>query len=311
MKYLIIDGHYLVHRCMNSPELQVLKTTTDKYVGATYGVIRTLRMLVHQLQPRKVIYVWDGGRSSRRMSIYPQYKVHRDIDKDSEESKMYYGVFQENKSILDRLLPCLGVHTLQLPRREADDVAMKLAKIIEPPNEVILASDDNDYYQAVEGSVTVFRPMAKQWITAENFEIEARVTKERWMLAKCIAGDGSDGIEGIRDVGPVTINKALNEFGGLVSTAQDRHLFYEFCSKSSSKRVRYIHENAKVVERNIHLIDVSYEKFMSVEISQMMEAITDQYPISDVEVMKIFVEMEFQSVLTSFSGWIEPFRLLS
>ena len=120
---LIIDGlnlftrHYVAHPAVSENGEQV-----GGIIGFLYGVLN----LVEQYKPTQVIVVWESGGSSRRRSIFKNYKSKRRPQKLNRyyEDDLPDSVQNRNYQIasLVKLIDFLPVLQIYVPDCEADDV---------------------------------------------------------------------------------------------------------------------------------------------------------------------------------------------
>ena len=64
----LFTQHYVAHPAVGS---------NGQHVGGIVGFLYAIVNFVEQYQPKRVIIVWEGGGSSRRRSIYSDYKQKR------------------------------------------------------------------------------------------------------------------------------------------------------------------------------------------------------------------------------------------
>ena len=107
------------------------------HVGGLGGFLKSVGAVIKQLEPTRVILVFDGvGGSTNKRYLYPEYKANRHITKisnwdafDSQE--------EESEAITNQILrlvaylKCLPVDLVAIDKIEADDVIGYLAKQFE------------------------------------------------------------------------------------------------------------------------------------------------------------------------------------
>ena len=206
----LIDAHYMLHRAAHVKELSILRSSWGASTGGALGVLRG----IHDTLDRfplcdRVVLVFDGGISQRRRKIYPNYKVREAVD--VAEHAAYMTMFRENRDLLQSLAPTLGVRSVELKHREADDLIGLLATKAENQGElVVIVSDDKDMYQLVSRNIWVYRPMAQQVVRIDTFPgVTGGITWGHWLLYRATTGDASDRIPGIEGVGEKTAHTAV------------------------------------------------------------------------------------------------------
>lgn len=198
-----------------------------EFIGGIIGFLRGLNSLVNQLKPCGVIVVWEqGGPSSRRKAINPKYKANRTKDKEigqvvkSSSSKITSFITKDQKieqlKTLGVLLNCLPICQLYVSDTECDDIIAWLVsdkyKTFDAPK--VIVSNDKDFFQLLtDESVVIFSPASKSFITKEHVKKEYNITPEQIVLARAVAGDESDNLDGIPGIGLPTMAKRFTWLG--------------------------------------------------------------------------------------------------
>ncbi len=309
MATAIFDGHYLLHRVLHVPSMRMLCTKDGKPTGGVFGTIKSIRSTVGTWgEITKVIVVFDGGRSRRRKQIYPQYKANRRPDHRRDIDGLTYSQkFASSHRYLRFLLPRFGVKVVQLDGREGDDVVGLLARSI-PGHLKLVVSDDKDMLQLVSGDVHVWRPIAQERVTLDNFEELVHCKKEHWMLRKAVLGDGSDNIKGIEGVGQKTVDDLIDIAEDIGEYPHDS--FFEASMVDHRKRYMAVAKNIGVVLRNFELIDLTREHFTPEEIERSLALASAPNNFDILAVRRMFDHFEFNSLVEDFHRWITRFQML-
>lgn len=304
----IIDGHYLLHRVMHVPLLRMLSTKDGKPTGGCFGFIKSIRATIGMWgEIRRLVVVFDGGHSKRRKAIFKGYKNRKHNTEVDSDGLSYQKKFSMQLSYLQFVLPKLGIKVVRLPGREGDDVVGLLARSSVDSLKIVV-SDDKDMYQLVDEDVHVWRPLREERVTLANFEEFAGCKKEHFLLRKACLGDASDTIPGIKGVGKKTVDKVLEECEDIGPYPHDA--FFETALEIPGKKIQDIVENLDVVLRNYKLVDISLEEFTEEEVS-LVKCIIDRKSEFDVlAVKRIFIGLEFFSLVENFSQWVTPFQML-
>jgi len=200
-KVLIIDGNNLSFRIWASfvaSGASPLTTSVGLPTTTFYGIIRSLETFCKTYTVDKALVAWDvGGGSAYRKSIYPIYKGNRtytDMDDffgDVDACRDYFNAIGLNQA------PLKGI--------EADDtIGWMAVQCIKKGHEVIIYSDDKDYYQLMRKGLSIYRPsteklMRKKDIMAlygkwENFQ------PKHLILVDALVGQEKDFIPGACDI---------------------------------------------------------------------------------------------------------------
>ncbi|HLS13321.1 MAG TPA: 5'-3' exonuclease H3TH domain-containing protein [Beutenbergiaceae bacterium] len=194
---VLVDGFNLLWRAAFGFPTRV--TTRDgRDVTAPFGFFALLRKALHRLGRRyECIVVFDSetGWNGRRVYV-PDYKEHR-VTADFSPID-WLPEIQE-------ALNALGLAWQESGDWEADDVIASIAGLTQP-REVLVMSTDRDFYQLLDQRVSQLNTAraAPQTVITER-EIRGRfgVAPRQWCDYIALVGDPSDGIAGIRGIGPV------------------------------------------------------------------------------------------------------------
>jgi len=227
-------------------------------MGGCIGFLKTLRKLVNEQQPRAVYLAWEGGGSTRRRSIFKEYKLNRKPEKlnrfygddipDTEENKKHQII------ALLAMLKCVPVCQVYVQDCEGDDVVAYLC--CGPMKDVpkIVASSDKDLYQLLDDKTKIYSLHKKTYIQPADVLVEFRVNVKNFAIAKSLCGDPSDNIPGIKGLGFKTVSQKFPFLG----TEQDILLqdVYDYAAAHSEDSIIYkrIVDEWDTVKRNWKLV---------------------------------------------------------
>lgn len=228
-------------------------------VGGIMGFLKSLALSIREMDPTRVIVVYDGaGGSLRRRKINPNYKSQR-VPKRVTKFDAFNSLEDEKESMkiqfrrLISYLELLPVDVYSVDHVEADDVIAYLAQnILE--KEVIIMSADQDFLQLVDERIVVYSPNKKKFYTKERIFEEYGIPSHNFLMYKCLMGDKSDNLEGIKGLGPKKIAKVIPEI-----TGKEMNLNYliQYASTQDTLMHKRIVENKSNLETN--------EKMMSLK----------------------------------------------
>lgn len=211
-RYLIVDGlnNFVRNFCVN-PTLDV----NGMPIGGTIGFVRTLKHVMREVRPTRVIVAWDGkGGSAKRRSVYGEYKAGRkprlnreygddeSVDDSRENMRHQYAKVRE-------YLTLLGVAQVEVESCEADDLIGYLCSSVYTDVEKVVMSTDRDFLQLVDQKTVIYSPTKKILYTKKNFVELVGVLPENYIYVKSIVGDTSDNIRGVKGVGEKTLIKSF------------------------------------------------------------------------------------------------------
>jgi DNA polymerase-1 len=215
-RYLLIDGLNLFFR--NFSAINAVNSN-GVHVGGLGGFFRSLGALIRTINPTQVYVVFDGpGSSNNRKNIIPEYKSNRNVSRITKH-ELFDNLEEEDDSKVDQIvriiqyLKTLPVKTVSLPRVEADDIIAYLSSTLptHPEDRVFIVSSDKDYLQLVTEQVIVYRPIEKEYYTEDTVKEKFGVSPHNFLLYKLLMGDNSDGVTGIKGLGPKGLFKRFPE----------------------------------------------------------------------------------------------------
>lgn len=265
---LVVDLFNLFIRCYS-----VYPNTNENgnLSGGLVGSLKSLAYAIRELKPTRCIVVADGaGGSKRRKQIYPDYKSGR--KNRIRVNRMYAEVNtpdMEEKSMKEQLakfiayLHCLPVTLISVDNIEADDTIAYLATTVfnKPENNVTIMSADKDFLQLVNKRVRVWSPTKKKLYGVSEVISEYGIHPHNFVLFRCLDGDKSDNIDGIKGAGAKTVIKCFPQI------SEEKTLNVEYLkdhSESTSGKYK-LYENVlsdwEIVERNYRLMQLREPDF--------------------------------------------------
>lgn len=205
MKHIIIDANNLMRIAMGTKSISEIpldeedETSVRNYENSYKQLFgRMITGLQHRLGYFNKYYaIWDSkGGSAWRKKLNENYKSNRTYDGRLVLTTKYANqIFEEN------MIPQFSYETT-----EADDLMFALAEnISKDRNQVVtIVTRDQDLIQAVQRGVAseIYNPVTKKPMNIPDYDM---------VLYKCLVGDSSDNIKGVKGVGPKTAKKMLAE----------------------------------------------------------------------------------------------------
>lgn len=274
-RYLLIDGLNLFFR--NFSAINAVNSN-GVHVGGLGGFFRSLGALIRTIQPTQVYVVFDGpGSSNNRKNIIPEYKSARNVTRVTKH-ELFDNLEEEDDSKVDQIvriiqyLTTLPVKTICLSRVEADDVIAYLSSTLptKPEDRVFIVSSDKDYLQLVTEKVIVYRPIEKEYYTTDTVKDKFGVNPSNFLLYKLLMGDNSDGITGIKGLGPKGLFKRFPEL-----KTQDVS-FDDLLDIAESKLKEHV-----VYARILHDVEGLENKYKVMDLSNPMMSDKDKEYVDD------------------------------
>jgi len=239
---LLIDGGHLIRRIAFTPQGQ-LTTSNGDPSGLAHGFFSSLIYLSRQYAGNARAYVaFDSGVSKYRSDIYSDYKCKR----EDLTSPDYTGPdIHTAKKYIKAVLNIVGIPCFMVPGIEADDFIAALSYHF--PEDTVVISSDQDFFQLVTDGVTMFDPIRKvtydvDKIVGDTYDRDCWV--DQYILHKCIIGDKDEVpslVKGLGYVRALPLAKMLS-YGCLLPT--------------ENKYAIGLLENLENLDRNIQLFDL-------------------------------------------------------
>jgi len=240
-------------------------------VGGTAGFLKILQKLSRDIKPDKIIICWDGrGGSKKRKLVNKNYKggrkplrLNRDIKNLTEEEELQNKVWQQLRLV--EYLNNFPITQLMLDGVEADDIISLVAQLPDFKDwQKVIVSSDKDFYQLLEDKTIVFRPTQGEILNKNNIVEKFGIHPTNFALARAIAGDKSDNLDGIKGVGLPTIAKRLPFLSEDKTYTIDEVCEYCRLSSSSLKAYQNIADNGDLITENYKLMQL-YSPSISVQ----------------------------------------------
>ena len=250
-------------------------------IGGLKGFLKILQKQVREMSPDAVVICWDGaGGSHRRKKIVKGYKdgrkpirLNRSIRNMSENEEIENKIWQQTRLV--EYLNCMPIVQLMLPEVEADDL---ISWTVQHPKyadwQKVIVSSDKDFFQLCDDKTVVFRPIQKEVLNKNIITERFGIHPANFALARAIAGDKSDNLDGIAGVGLPTVAKRL-----------------PFLSEEKSFTLNEVKDYCYNVDSNVKAYSNIIEGFDKVEMNyKIMQLYSPSIPVQGKEVLKHSVE---------------------
>lgn len=216
MPYInIVDANSIGYAGQSATEL----SSGDQPTQAIFNTLANLRFLKSAKSTSSFIYLWDC-KAQFRFDLLPDYKAGRDDTPEKRKAKEEY---HSQQPYIKKLLSYLGVGQCEHIGFEADDIAYHLVNVLQPKGyEIKLVSSDKDWLQMVTKNVTWYDPRFERTCTETNFaEIAKAKTAMAFVDCKCIKGDKSDNVQGIKGLGDKACELIFDKWPNVVAMVKE------------------------------------------------------------------------------------------
>lgn len=338
---LIFDGSFMLHRSILAYDGPQIKTPVEsklpEYKSAlsynnqnTSGIFGLLEALHNTLImipthiTQKILCVWDGKKSVRRMTIYPDYKGNRVPKTDTEKQvkDQYMKNFNEQQTILkDEVLPSIGISSILHYQKEGDDMIYKICELYHDRTDIVIVSEDRDMLQLIQKfpTIRIYRPIAKELIYKDNFTAMVGIPLELFMINKALLGDKTDNIKNVPSVGDKSVAKIVSQLDINDPIKSLFNLTQKACNEDEAKpsfittgkysKEAKIYKNWGTISKNLELLDLSREVFDSQDVINLKEYIDSYRKVINPEKFAEYcLRFGFKSILKDVNIWLLPFK---
>ncbi len=213
-KLLIVDGSNLLFQMFYGMPARIVNSK-GRPIQGTLGFIGALLKMLRLLQPTHLLVVFDGECRNPRKDMDSDYKANRPDYSQLPEEQTPFSQLPDIYEALD----LLGICHAETTDCEADDWIAGYARHLSGMMDVVIASQDSDFFQLISHSVTVFRYRGKcsTVCDAEYLIHRYGIRPKQYAAFKAMVGDSADNIRGADKIGVKTAAALLREFGDLPS----------------------------------------------------------------------------------------------
>lgn len=212
-RFLIVDGSNLLFQMFYGMPARIVNGE-GKAIQETLGFVGALLKIIRRIEPAHIVVIFDGQHENDRTLLDPDYKANRIMDySEVPEEENPFSQIQDVYAALD----FIGIKHTETIFCEADDLIASYALSSGQKTEIVISSQDSDFFQLITDHVSVLRYRGKNTVicTPEYIKEKFHIMPEQYADFKSLTGDNVDHIKGADKVGPKTAALLLNEFGTL------------------------------------------------------------------------------------------------
>ena len=262
-KILVIDGNSIINRAFYG--VRPLTTKSGKHTNAIFGMVNIISRQLDAIKPDYAAVAFDLKIPTFRHKMYTEYKAGRNPTPEELLSQ-----FPDAKECLS----LMGLHVLELPGYEADDIQGTVASFAHSAaeeTESYILTGDRDLLQLIDSKISVLLAGNSDTLLMKRDEFFAKygIEPNEFVDMKALMGDSSDNIPGVAGVGEKTAQGLISLFGSLDG------IYENIDSKEIKKGVReklinskenaYLSKTLAKIDTNApigkSLADLSYEGF--------------------------------------------------
>ena len=281
-------------------------STDGAPIGGLRGCMQSLQKVVRESKPDMIVICWDGeGGSKKRKLIKKDYKagrkpirLNRAIRNLSEEQEIDNKFWQQSRLV--EYYNKIPVVQFMFKSTEADDIIAYVAqnKFLADYEKIILSSD-KDFFQLLDDKTVLYRPIQKEILNKNSIVEKFDIHPTNFAMARAMAGDKSDNIEGIQGLCLKTISKrfpflkeeATKTFSDVISHCKKE------LSEKEIKAYRNIVEQEALLRRNYQMMQL-YAPMLTVDAKSLInETLRDpDQSFNKTELLKMMIQDGFGEI---------------
>ena len=308
-RILIIDG---LNTFIRSFAVNPSTNEDGIHVGGMTGFMHSIGYAIRNIRPTRVIICFDGkGGSQRRRKIFPDYKGNRRVRKHLTRANTFQSIDDERISMsqqmnrLTQYLETLPITTLAPENIEADDAMAYISEQVYPKSQCILMSTDRDFLQLVSDRVQVWSPTKKKMYVRDTIREEFGLESKNFIILKCITGDGSDNIPGIRGAGIKSLQKRLPILFGSKQIQLSDVLEYAKENGDNTQLSKALRDSKDMLETNHKLMQLQDVDISGHSKESIINIVRSDIPrLNKLEFEKMILEDNLNGIFKNPSLWL-------
>jgi 5'-3' exonuclease len=217
-KHLLIDGSSLIFRSFYGVPKDA-HAPDGRLVNAIRGTLDALARLTRARRPVSIHIGGDADwRPAARVDLIPSYKAHRVAEPIPPE-------LIPQMEPLEQILAAIGLGVVNVPGLEAEDVIASW--VASTDDQIEIYSGDRDLFALIHDPDVIVLYPEKGGLAEVD---EAEVTKRYAIPGRAYAdfavlrGDPSDGLPGLKGVGPVAAASMIRRHGSIEALVESGEL---------------------------------------------------------------------------------------
>lgn len=244
-KLLIVDGHNLLFQMFYGMPNKIYNQDNVPIHGVI-GFIGALLKIIKINNPDYIVILFDKEHDLDRRKINSNYKNNRiDYNNVSDDDNPFCSL-----NSIYKVLDLLGIKYGEVDMVEADDMIASYVFSYMDIYDIIISSQDSDFYSLINDSVSVFkyRGIKSELVTKEKVFEKYHIDSKCFADYKALIGDNSDNIKGVYGIGPKTATSLINKYGNIINIINNANEI------SNIKLRNKILDNISLLKENIELI---------------------------------------------------------
>lgn len=292
-RVVLLDTSAIIYRAFYAnPHFRTKKEPT----GAIYGFTLILQKIIKEFSPKMIGAAFDVSRSTlKRTESYSEYKAQREAAPEDLIAQI---------PRIEELLEYYGIAKFKIPGHEADDVLGTLGKqLSEQGYEVIIITGDKDISQLICDEKNIKIALLGKGDGKDPFKIleKNEDVVESLGVLPCqipdffgLIGDSSDGIPGVRKIGPKKAIPMIEKYENLEGIYENIEFLTEIPGIGKSliqnmiedKELAFLSRKLATIEVDLEEIKVTGEELVFSENKEKLR--------------EFFTELEFKAMIKKY-----------
>lgn len=264
--------------------------TKTEPTGAVYGFVNTLMSIIKEFSPDYIGAAFDVKRASlKRSEIYKDYKAQRESAPEDLIAQM---------PRIEELLDCYNIERFKIEGYEADDVLGTLAKNLSAQGvEVYVITGDKDLAQILDENINIallgkgeggdkFKIIRTDEDVIEYLGVPSKKIPDLFGLI----GDSSDGIPGVRKIGPKKAIPMLEKYETLEGIYENIDKLTEIAGIGKSL-VNNLVEDKEIAFMSRELSIICQDVPLEFNLENL------NYDIDNIKLLELFKILEFKALI--------------
>ncbi len=208
-KLLLVDGHNLLFQMFFGMPARIVGTD-GKPIQGVLGFVGALLRILRMTSPTHVLILFDGEHENDRTKLDGAYKANRPDYSSLPDEKTPFSQLPYIYTALD----FLNIAHTEVTDFETDDTIAAYVFSRIPDIEIVIASQDSDFFQLIGDTVTVLRYRGDKTVFCGTEFVRQKfgILPTQYADFKSLVGDVADHIRGIPGIGPKTAAKLLSQY---------------------------------------------------------------------------------------------------
>lgn len=259
-KLLVVDGSNLLFQMFYGMPARIVGAQ-GRPIQGTLGFVGALLKIIRMVQPTRIMVAFDGECDNGRRALDEDYKANRPDYSELAEEDTPFSQLPDIYAALD----ALGIRHKETENCEADDWIAGYAAQCGRCMDVVIVSQDSDFFQLITERVSVLRYRGKHTALCDRACIQEKlgILPQQYAAFKALTGDTADNIRGADKIGPKTAAELMNSFGDLQNLLANAESIRKPSIRQSVIR------NAGRIQKNYELIRLSGEAVLPFAVEEL------------------------------------------